>query len=48
MPEKISPETRSRIMAGIRGRDTKPELMMRRFRAKDGHLGISNDGCDGN
>ncbi|MCD9030871.1 very short patch repair endonuclease [Luteimonas sp. Y-2-2-4F] len=30
MPEKISPETRSRMMAGIRGRDTKPELMIRR------------------
>lgn len=30
MPEKISPETRSRMMAGIRGWDTKPELMIRR------------------
>lgn len=29
MPEKISPETRSRMMAGIRGRDTKPEMMIR-------------------
>lgn len=29
MPERISPETRSRMMAGIRGRDTKPELMIR-------------------
>lgn len=30
MSEKISPETRSRMMAGIRGRDTKPEVMIRR------------------
>jgi DNA mismatch endonuclease, patch repair protein len=30
MPEKISPETRSRMMSGIRGKDTKPELMIRR------------------
>lgn len=29
MPEKISQETRSRMMAGIRGKDTKPELMVR-------------------
>lgn len=31
MAEKISPETRSRMMAGIRGRDTKPELLIRRY-----------------
>lgn len=30
MPEKISRETRSRMMAGIRGRDTKPEHQVRR------------------
>lgn len=30
MSEKISQETRSRMMAGIRGRDTKPELLVRR------------------
>lgn len=30
MPEKISPETRSRMMSGIRGKDTKPELLIRR------------------
>lgn len=30
MPERISQETRSRMMAGIRGRDTKPELLIRR------------------
>lgn len=29
MTEKITPETRSRMMAGIRGKDTKPELMVR-------------------
>jgi len=26
----VSPEVRSRMMAGIRGKDTKPELMIRR------------------
>lgn len=26
MAEKISPETRSRMMAGIRGRDTQPNV----------------------
>jgi DNA mismatch endonuclease (patch repair protein) len=31
MPEKISQETRSRMMSGIRGRDTKPELQVRRY-----------------
>lgn len=31
MPEKISPETRSRMMSGIRGRDTRPELLVRRY-----------------
>lgn len=31
MPEKISQETRSRMMAGIRGKDTKPELMVRSY-----------------
>lgn len=31
MPEKISQETRSRMMAGIRGRDTQPELLVRRY-----------------
>ena len=31
MPEKISPETRSRMMSGIRGRDTQPELLVRRY-----------------
>ena len=32
MPERISPETRSRMMSGIRGRDTQPERLIR------GHL----------
>jgi DNA mismatch endonuclease, patch repair protein len=31
MAEKISPETRSRMMSGIRGINTKPELMVRRW-----------------
>lgn len=31
MAEKISQETRSRMMAGIRGRDTKPEVLIRSF-----------------
>jgi DNA mismatch endonuclease (patch repair protein) len=31
MPDVVSPETRSRMMSGIRGRDTKPELGVRRY-----------------
>jgi DNA mismatch endonuclease (patch repair protein) len=31
MPDVVSVETRSRMMAGIRGRDTKPELAVRRY-----------------
>ena len=30
MPDIVDPETRSRMMAGIRGTDTKPEMMLRR------------------
>ena len=30
MPDIVSPEVRSRMMSGIRGRDTKPELVLRR------------------
>ena len=30
MADIVSPETRSRMMSGIRGRDTKPELAIRR------------------
>lgn len=30
MADIVPPETRSRMMAGIRGRDTKPELTLRR------------------
>lgn len=30
MPDIVSHETRSRMMAGIRGKDTKPELVVRR------------------
>lgn len=30
MPDIVSPETRSRMMSGIRGRDTRPELVLRR------------------
>lgn len=30
MPDIFSPETRSRMMSGIRGKDTKPELQVRR------------------
>lgn len=36
VPEKISPETRSRMMAGIRGKDTKPELTIRRHLHAEG------------
>ena len=42
----VEPETRSRMMAGIRGRDTKPEIVVRkalhaagfRYRLHDGRL----------
>jgi DNA mismatch endonuclease, patch repair protein len=30
LPDIVDPETRSRMMAGIRGKDTQPELMIRR------------------
>lgn len=30
MADNVSPETRSRMMAGIRGKDTKPEMILRR------------------
>lgn len=31
MPDVVTAETRSRMMSGIRGRDTKPELAVRRY-----------------
>jgi DNA mismatch endonuclease (patch repair protein) len=31
VPDIVTPETRSRMMSGIRGRDTKPELAVRQF-----------------
>ena len=31
MADSVDPETRSRMMSGIRGRDTKPELVVRRY-----------------
>lgn len=31
MPDIVSPEVRSRMMSGIRGKDTEPELRVRRF-----------------
>ncbi|MGC6585093.1 very short patch repair endonuclease [Paenibacillus sp. Dod16] len=30
MPDIVSPDTRSRMMAGIRSKDTKPELIIRK------------------
>jgi DNA mismatch endonuclease, patch repair protein len=36
MADVVSPETRSRMMAGIRGKDTKPELAIRRALHKQG------------
>lgn len=36
MPEKISTETRSRMMSGIRAQDTKPELLVRQHLHADG------------
>ena len=46
MPDIVTPEVRSRMMAGIRATNTKPELMLRRglhamgfrFRLHDGKL----------
>ena len=46
MPDIVDEATRSRMMAGIRGRDTKPEMLIRtglhrmgfRFRLHDGRL----------
>ena len=37
MADVVSRETRSRMMAGIRGRDTKPELLVRRELHRRGH-----------
>lgn len=37
MPEKISQEVRSRMMSGIRGRDTKPELQVRKYLHAEGY-----------
>ena len=31
MPDIVTPERRSRMMSGIRGRDTRPELAVRRY-----------------
>lgn len=31
MADRVTPETRSRMMASIRSRDTKPELVVRRY-----------------
>ncbi|UNW12036.1 very short patch repair endonuclease [Xanthomonas phaseoli pv. phaseoli] len=36
MPEKISPETRSRMMSGIRGKNTRPEIAVRSFLHRNG------------
>jgi DNA mismatch endonuclease (patch repair protein) len=46
VPDIVAPEVRSRMMSGIRGKDTKPELFVRsalhclgfRFRLHDRHL----------
>ncbi|MEH0153597.1 very short patch repair endonuclease [Limibacter armeniacum] len=36
MPDKFSPEVRSRIMASIKGKDTRPELIVRRYLHRHG------------
>lgn len=36
MADRLSPEARSRIMAAIRGKDTAPELAVRRLLHRDG------------
>jgi len=36
MADIVSPDIRSRMMAGIKGKNTKPELLIRRFLHKQG------------
>ena len=36
MAEKIAPEIRSRMMSGIRGKNTRPEMMVRSFLHRNG------------
>lgn len=36
MVDRVTPETRSRMMASIRSRDTKPELVVRRYLHRTG------------
>lgn len=36
MTDIVTPEVRSRMMAGIRGRDTKPEMLVRSFLHRSG------------
>lgn len=36
MAEKITPETRSRMMSGIRGKNTQPEMTVRSFLHRNG------------
>ncbi len=37
MVDVVSPETRSRMMSGIRGKDTKPELLIRKSLFREGY-----------
>lgn len=37
MTDRVSPEVRSRMMAAIKGRDTKPEMELRRLLHARGH-----------
>ena len=36
MPDVVSPETRSQMMSGIQGKDTKPEVMIRKVLHRKG------------
>jgi DNA mismatch endonuclease, patch repair protein len=36
MPDVVRPEVRSRMMSGIRGKNTKPEMLLRRALHRDG------------
>ena len=36
LPDIVDPQTRSRMMAGIRGKDTKPEMLIRRALHREG------------
>lgn len=49
MPDIVDPQTRSRMMSGIRGKDTKPELAIRRgLHARGFRFRLHADSVPGN